>query len=159
MAERIWVVLRHAKAESEGPDGRDFSRRLTADGERDAAAAADWLAGKVGAQPVRLISSPAQRALSTAQIVNSKVAGTLITDPRIYEATPGTLLEVLNDHDGDGIAVLIGHNPGLEQLVALLCEGRTGEFRGMTTAGIAWVEVPKGEVEPGQGSLKAFWWP
>lgn len=159
MAERIWVVLRHAKAEAEGPDGRDFSRRLSSDGERDAAAAAAWLAAKVGQQPVRLISSPAQRALSTAQIVQTALGASLITDPRIYEATPGTLLDVLNDHDADGIAVLVGHNPGLEQLVALLCEGRTGEFRGMTTAGIAWVEVPKGEVEPGQGSLKAFWWP
>lgn len=159
MAERIWVILRHAKAESEGPDGRDFSRRLTADGERDATAAAAWLTDKVGAQAVRVVSSPAQRALSTAQLVSAAVGGSLITDPRVYEATPGALLEVLNDHAGDGISVLVGHNPGLEQLVALLCEGRTGEFRGMTTAGIAWVEVPKGEVEPGQGSLKAFWWP
>lgn len=158
MAERIWVILRHAKAESEGPDGRDFSRRLTADGERDAGAAAAWLADKIGSQGVRVISSPAQRALSTAQLVSDRIKGSLITDPRIYEATPGTLLEVLNDHTTDGVAVLVGHNPGLEQLVALLCEGRTGEFRGMTTAGVAWIELPKGEVEPGQGSLKAFWW-
>ena len=159
MTERVWVVLRHAKAESESADGRDFSRRLTPEGEVDAKAASAWLTSHLAGRVPRIVSSPAQRALATAQIVQEALGSSLVTDPRIYEATPGGLLDVLNDHAGEGVSILVGHNPGLEQLVALLCEGRSGEFRGMTTAGVAWIDVPNGEVEPGQGSLKAFWWP
>lgn len=159
MSERVWVVLRHAKAASESQDGRDFSRLLTSEGEQDAAAAADWLKSRLGGRVPRIIASPAQRALRTAQIVQAALGATLVTDARIYEATPGTLLDVLNEQAREGVSVLVGHNPGLEQLVALLCEGRSGEFRGMTTAGIAWIDIPGADVEPGQGSLKAFWWP
>lgn len=159
MSERVWVVLRHAQAASESPDGRDFSRPLTPQGQSDAAAAVQWLGTHLGGRTPRIVASPAIRALHTAQIVQAAFAAELVTDARIYEATPGTLLDVMNAQAHDGVTILVGHNPGLEQLVAFLCEGRTGEFRGMTTAGIAWIDVPVGEVEPGQGSLKAFWWP
>ena len=53
----------------------------------------------------------------------------------------------------------MGHNPGLETLVALLATGQSGDFRGMPPAGVAWFELAGGALEPGAGTLKAFWSP
>ena len=47
----------------------------------------------------------------------------MLIEPRIYEASAGELLALLRELDDDvGSAMLIGHNPGLEQLIADLAE-------------------------------------
>ena len=56
--------------------------------------------------------------------------------------------------------LLVGHNPGLEQLAALMHSGQTGDYRGMPPAGIAVLKLPvDAAIEPGIASLTAFWWP
>jgi phosphohistidine phosphatase SixA len=56
--------------------------------------------------------------------------------------------------------MLVGHNPGLEQLVALLSSGQSGDFRGMPAAGLVVLHIPAGaEFEPGIASMEHFWWP
>ena len=56
--------------------------------------------------------------------------------------------------------LVVGHNPGLERLVALLNSGRSGDYRGMPTAAVAVLALPRqGAFEPGLGRLTAFWWP
>jgi phosphohistidine phosphatase len=159
MTERYWVLLRHGKAEGQSASGRDIDRRLSDEGASEVEAAAQWLQERVSGRGVRMISSPAARADATARIV----AGALGTDVRrvdeVYEATPGVLMSVLNDAGDTGITVLVGHNPGIEQVVALLAEGRTDDYRGVPTAAVAWFEVPDGLVEPGSARLAAFWSP
>ena len=52
------------------------------------------------------------------------------------------------------------HNPGLEQLAALMHSDQTGDYRGMPPAGIAVLKLPvDAAIEPGIASLTAFWWP
>ena len=56
--------------------------------------------------------------------------------------------------------LIVGHNPGLERLVALMTEGTSSDYRGMPPAGIAVLGFPReASIEPGVASLNAFWWP
>lgn len=159
MSERHWVLVRHANAESQRGDGRDIERTLSRQGQVEAEAAAQWLLSTVDGRGVRVVSSSAARALGTAQIIAEALGTDVRVDPAIYEATPGALMAILNEAGDTGITLLVGHNPGIEQTVALLVDGRSDEYRGIPTGGIAWFEVPTGLVEPGKGRLAAFWAP
>ena len=56
--------------------------------------------------------------------------------------------------------LLVGHNPGLERLVALLSSGQSGDYRGMPPAAVAVLALPaEAEIEPGIATLSTFWWP
>jgi len=55
--------------------------------------------------------------------------------------------------------LLVGHNPGMEQLLALLTEGRSAGARGMSPAALAWIELADDVLEPGHGRLRALWSP
>jgi phosphohistidine phosphatase SixA len=154
---RELLILRHAKAEPQAAGGGDFERPLADKGRRQAGEVKAWL-GKHHARPARVLCSPSARTRETAELALPDAAADF--DPAIYEATPGTLLALVDGAATDGLTVLIGHNPGLEQLVALLAEGRSDEFRGLPTAGVAWFELPaSGAIEPGSAKLKAFWSP
>lgn len=159
MSERYWVLLRHGKAVHQSSSAKDVDRELSRHGQGEAAAAASWLQAQVNGRGVRLISSSAARAAGTARIVADALGTEVRIDDAIYEATPGALMAILNEAGDTGITVLVGHNPGIEQSVALLAEGRTDDYRGMPTAAIAWFEVPDGLVEPGSARLAAFWSP
>jgi phosphohistidine phosphatase SixA len=56
--------------------------------------------------------------------------------------------------------LLVGHNPGLEQLAALMHSGQSGDYRGMPPGGIVVLTLPlDATIEPGVATLSAFWWP
>jgi phosphohistidine phosphatase SixA len=157
---RELLILRHAQAEPQSPGGSDFDRPLSARGARDADAVGAWLKARdVGVD--RAVTSPALRARATAERVLKALGGpTLEFEPGIYEATPGDLAALAEAALGPGRTLLVGHNPGLEQLVALLTTGRSDEFRGLPTAGLAWLTLPAdGPLEPGAATLKMFWSP
>lgn len=159
MRQRHWVLLRHAHAEAKTVSGEDQDRPLSSRGQSEAIAAAAWLKTNIGERPVRIISSPATRAYQTASVVAQALGVNVESESQIYDATPGAVLATLNDLAGDEVTVLVGHNPGLEQTLALLTQGRSDEYRGMPTAGIGWFAVPAGLVEPGSAKLTAFWTP
>jgi phosphohistidine phosphatase len=156
---RHWIVLRHAHAEAQSADGSDFARELSERGRTEAVRAADALARMLDGRVPRILSSPAARAEATAQVVADRLGDTVGFNARIYEATPGTLLDVFNATGPTETVLLVGHNPGVEELVGLLVEGRSQTHRGMPTAGFAVIDVPDGMVEPGRGQLRAFWSP
>ncbi|MCB1573175.1 MAG: histidine phosphatase family protein, partial [Xanthomonadales bacterium] len=83
-----------------------------------------------------------------------------LVDERIYEATPAALIQVLEEHDDADCVLLVGHNPGLETLVALLTDGTSDHGRGMPPGAIAWLHLDgDAAIEPGAASLRHFWWP
>ena len=154
------ILLRHAEAVSAGADDADRDRTLSERGENEARAAGRWLA-EHGLSPDRVLCSPALRTRQTALL--ALAAATLDGPPQlaeeIYEATPGELLALLDQHDDASTVLLVGHNPGVERLVALLVEGRSDEFRGMPPAGLAVLHLEDGALEPGNARLDAFWSP
>lgn len=133
-ARRRLVLLRHAK--SAWPDGvPDVQRPLNERGRRDAPAAGQWLREHVGALGV-VVCSPAQRTRETWALVAAELddAPTVVVDERVYAAEPEELLDVVRDlPDTADTALLIGHNPGVVELVELL----GGQEREMRTASIA----------------------
>jgi phosphohistidine phosphatase len=155
------ILLRHAHADSARGGEADLDRALSRTGEAEAEAAAAWLAGQ-GLAPERVVHSPALRARQTFERVSEALGSPPVSeDERIYEATPGALIEVAEAHRDAGCVMLVGHNPGFEQLAALLATGQTGDYRGMPPGGIAVIELPAADtsLEPGAGRLAAFWSP
>lgn len=157
---RELLLLRHAEAMAAGPDARDIERPLSLHGEAQGRAVGVWLAEQ-DAAPDAVLCSPARRAQMTADAVGKSLhlpPPQLL--PAIYQATPGDLLALVENHAAEAQRVmLIGHNPGLEQLLALLVEGRSERARGMAPAAIAWIELADDALEPGHGRLRAIWSP
>jgi phosphohistidine phosphatase len=154
------ILLRHAHAESARGDQDDRSRVLSATGEAEADAAGRWLKEQ-GLVPQRVVASPAERTRATAERVLAQTGYVdSRSDARIYEASPGELIEVLEAHADVESLMLVGHNPGFESLAALLATGQSGDHRGMPPAGVAVLEFDgAAAIEPGNARLAAFWAP
>jgi len=152
--KREVILLRHAHAEQRrGID--DQERELSARGMSEARAAGRWFR-EHEMVPERVLCSPATRTRQSVSYALGDIALTI--EPRIYEATAGELDALIDENSDVQRLLLVGHNPGLETLVALLATGQSGDYRGMPPAGIAWFELD-GVAEPGSGRLKAFWSP
>ena len=157
---RQLILLRHAHAEPARPGQTDADRPLSPTGLAEAEAAGRWLAEN-GLRPDRVLCSPSRRTRETLEAVLEKIGYVeqRMTDD-IYEATPGTLAG-LADANRDAVRLLmVGHNPGFEQLAALMYSGQSGDYRGMPPGGIAVLSLPAdAAIEPGVALLSAFWWP
>lgn len=135
-AERELLVLRHAKASRSADVASDYDRPLTRRGRRDAPRIARWLKTRE-LVPDLVVASPARRARETAELVLDELAlpaEAVRWDERAYDADVTALLHVLADAAGQARRVLlVGHNPGLEDLVrhlggATAPEPRKGKF-------------------------------
>ena len=116
-------IARHAKSSQQHRKLADIDRPLNKRGRRDAAKMAGYLAG-LGVRPDWLITSDSVRTRTTAQIISAGLGldpSNVLTDNRLYLADADTLLDVLRQTPGDRQEVmLIGHNPGVTELVARL---------------------------------------
>ena len=157
---RELILLRHAHAEPAENGLADIDRPLSPHGLAEAEAAGRWLLEQ-RLVPDRVLCSPARRTRETLEAVlglTGYVEQRL--DERVYEATPGTLAALVDEHREVERLLLVGHNPGLEQLVALMHSGQSGDYRGMPPAAVAVLSLPKeAMIEPGIAKLAAFWWP
>ncbi|MGZ4970606.1 MAG: SixA phosphatase family protein [Methylobacter sp.] len=118
---RELLLLRHAKSDW-AVEMDDFSRPLKKRGRRAAKQIGRWLREQ-HLIPDTILSSPAERALATAQRVCRQLdidKSAIIYDPRIYEADALTLLSVLKTGGHGRRVLLVGHNPGLENLLLKL---------------------------------------
>ena len=157
---RELILLRHAHAEPANAGQADIDRPLSPEGLAEAEAAGRWLA-EHKLVPDCVLCSPARRARETLEAVLGAVGYVdQRLDERIYEATSGTLAELADEHRDADRLLLVGHNPGMEHLAALMHSGQSGDYRGMPPAGIAVLAVPaEANIEPGIARLSAFWWP
>lgn len=157
---RELILLRHAHAEPPAPGQEDFDRPLSLQGQAEAEAAGRWLK-EHGYIPDRVVCSTARRTRETTEQAMAAL-GFVETrqELRIYDATPGRLMQVVDENRDATRLLLVGHNPGFEQLAALLSSGQSGDFRGMPAGGIAVLSLPAdAALEPGIARLAAFWWP
>jgi phosphohistidine phosphatase len=126
------LLVRHAKAGSH--DINDFERPLTDKGLRDAAFMAQQLKN-AELIPEYILTSPALRTRTTAEIfINALAVTNSGEDKSIYEANTHTLLNVISHLPDDySFIALVGHNPGISQILYEL----TGEVRDMPPAATA----------------------
>src|SRR2546421_5335808 len=140
MSERTLVILRHAKAER--PAGTaDEDRPLTQRGHADSAAAGAWLAAR-GYRPDLVLCSPSKRTRQTWRGVAVALAGSpepeVRYDPDLYHGGVAEALTVVQGIPANvGTVLLIGHNPTVSMLSALLDHAAGRDSDGLRTCGIA----------------------
>lgn len=156
------LIIRHAKSDWDNPRMADFDRPLNARGKSNAPEMAERLLKK-NILPQVFITSPAVRTLSTTKAF-AEVLGFSKNDIKqekgIYEAPATGLLKIINSFDNqyDFIA-LVGHNPGLTDLVLKLCEC---EIYNIPTCGVILLEFPLDDwkmVSGGTASLNLYDYP
>lgn len=128
-------LLRHAKSSWNDPALADFDRPLNDRGQKAAELVGKFMA-KQNVNIDLVICSPAVRARQTIELVlrAAKRSAELRFDQRVYEANPTRLLEITFQIEDDRKSVLlVGHNPGMEELLGLL----TGVEQHMPTAALA----------------------
>ncbi|TXN30493.1 histidine phosphatase family protein [Lacisediminihabitans profunda] len=132
-------MLRHAKSDWAG-DEPDVDRPLGRRGLRQAPLAGQWLAGGIRGIDLAVVS-PARRARDTWELASAELVDeppTLI-DERAYAASSDELLGIVRGLSEDaGTVVLVGHNPGIEDLASLLAD----ESVPMPTSAIAVLALP-----------------
>ena len=131
---RTIVVMRHAKAEQDGPT--DFERRLAERGHRDAAEAGRWLS-KQGLEPDQALVSAAVRTQETFEALAEAAGWDLEPDLErsLYSAGTETVLDLLREVDpGIRSVLVVGHNPTMASLVAVLDDGDGDEDAGIEVA-------------------------
>ena len=161
---RRLVLLRHAK--SDWPDVPDLDRPLAKRGRRDAPVVGRWLRGH-GYLPDTVICSVARRTRQTWDLVAPELGGSpsVTFEPRAYAASAQTLLYLARELPSTcRAALLIGHNPAIEELATHLAEppGADGAPPGpglsFPTAAVAVLEFDAdwADLAPGQAHLLAF---
>lgn len=160
MPNPLLIVMRHAKTEPTSPTGDDFSRALTPRGSADALAMAAWLHAQHPELP-RIVSSTALRTRQTVAAVTvpwGETPPATRWEPALYLAELPALLEMVGKLR-EATTLLIGHNPGLEDLLCYLVRdpGTQSPRAGagaklMPTSAVYVLELPGRPGRPAAGS-------
>lgn len=130
------ILVRHAKSSRDDPSLPDRERPLDERGLRDAPTMGKRL-GKRGVRPDLLMSSPALRALTTAQLIADEIGyprKRIVVDERLYTSSPDGLLAVVCALDNKlDCAMLFGHNPEFTEFAHRL----SSEIIDMPTCAVA----------------------
>ena len=164
---RTIVLFRHAKAD--WPQVNDHDRPLAERGRKDAAVAGRKLADTGITFDLALCSS-AVRTRETWKLAVPELPHRpkTVYEERIYEASPGELIALLNETPDDvHNAVLIGHNPGIHALTEILTDSAESDARermarrGFPAAAFAVVTFDGSwkSLEPGVARLTDYWEP
>jgi phosphohistidine phosphatase len=120
---RELFILRHAKSDWGTNAPNDFARPLAKRGKTDAPKVGGWLY-REGLVPDLVVSSPAERARQTTRKLCKAMdykEKRVVWDEEIYAASTAELLRVLARCPANtGSVMLVGHNPGLEDLLSFL---------------------------------------
>jgi len=124
------ILMRHAKSDWSDPRLDDHERPLNARGKRAAPVMAGWLAGR-GLLPDVVLCSSAKRARQTVKRMRAAVPA--MPEPKVdgalYHAAPGTMRMVIARLEPEcGVAMLVGHEPGIGGLLADLTDTAAGHL-------------------------------
>jgi phosphohistidine phosphatase len=165
LGHRRLILTRHAKSSWDDPNMDDHDRPLNARGQRAALELGEWLHSR-GYEPDEVLCSTAARTRETWQRM---VQAPLEVTPRVsyldslYHASPDVMLELVRKATGDCV-MLIGHNPGIGELAALLPARAPidADFRRFPTAATLVVDFEIGrwsDAKAGGGSVLDFFVP
>ena len=119
MLMKTLFLVRHAKSSRDEPALSDKDRPLNDRGKRDAPKMGERLA-KRDVTPDLILSSPAKRALKTAQIIAKKLdykLADIVVNERLYATGADDLLDVIRKLGAKPKSVMLfGHNPELTEL-------------------------------------------
>ena len=129
-------IMRHAKSDWSGPQISDFERPINRRGTRNAIRIGQWM-NENNYIPQKIISSPALRTKETIELVTEQISKFNLEDltyeDELYLAGFTQLIEFINTYkDKVQSLMLVGHNPGIENLVNYLCD-RSGDKETIVT--------------------------
>lgn len=161
MSKTLYLI-RHAKSDWSIPGQPDFNRSLNHRGQSDAP-----MIGKVLKElqvfPELILSSPAERAKRTAEFVSEQLnypIEKISYVDEIYEASPRTLLRLINNIDnGLSKVAIFGHNPTFTYLAEFLTKEELGNI---PTAGAVKIQFELDDwaaLSEGTGDLRWFEYP
>jgi len=145
---RELLIFRHGKSDWSTPAAADFDRPLARRGRKAVKRVARWLRDQ-DCLPDTVVSSPALRARQTTRRL-CRHAGLdeipVVWDPAVYAADLEALLRVLaRAPDQAARLLLVGHNPGLEDLLRYLSNVSAALARNanpLPTAALAQLRMP-----------------
>ena len=122
--KRELILMRHGKSDWSKPMS-DYMRPIKKRGHREAAIVGGWLKEQ-GLVPGLIISSPAQRARETAETVAENMGydrANIFWNESVYMADVSELLDAIATTPDDCTRLMVvGHNPGLEDLLFYLTD-------------------------------------
>jgi phosphohistidine phosphatase len=141
------ILFRHAKS-TWADNVEDHERPLAERGRKAAPVMAKWLAGK-GLKPTVALVSTAKRTQETWALIAPELGKVTKRDvAEIYEAPAARILDAIHavEHTVESL-VIVGHNPGMEDLAKLLMKGDGGKSgaemrKKFPTAAIAVLDLP-----------------
>ena len=154
-------VMRHAKSDWYSAAADDFLHPLSPRGRRDAARMGRWLAEQ-GLLPAHIVSSPAVRTRETLDVLEQAAGVDLaqLTEwiDELYHGSLEALLDILTGQQQHPDLMLLGHNPGVEDLVRHLlpAAGRDRGFSKSFPTGAIYVlsyEASRAQLESGCAAL------
>jgi len=168
-AMRRLMLLRHAKTERAEPGERDRDRKLTKRGRADAPIIGAYMA-RHSLVPELALVSPATRAQETWKLIASCLAKSsdkapkVADEERIYNASAEKLMAVLAETRGARALLVVGHNPGIQDLaVQLLASGdieaRERIAEKLPTSGLVVIDLAFDDwsrLHPHSGRLERF---
>ena len=159
------LLLRHAKTERAAPGESDRDRKLTARGRADAPIIGAYML-RHRLVPDIVLVSPATRAWETWAVVASSFAKEprVVKDERIYNAGPETLADLIREAGEARTLLVVGHNPGLQDLAAQLIasgdrQARASVSEKLPTSGLVVIDFPFDDwsrLRPNAGRLERF---
>jgi phosphohistidine phosphatase len=153
------ALCRHAKSSWADPDLADRDRPLNARGRRAAILVGRYLRDN-HVRPELVLCSPATRARQTLELLQLAPTTEVLIDDQLYGAAPSELLTRLQDIPARiNSAMLIGHNPAVEQLARLVLNDPAALPEKYPTGAIADLRLPIDrwhDLVPGAGTLHAF---
>jgi phosphohistidine phosphatase len=159
------LLFRHAKARWAEPGARDFDRALEPSGRHDAAEIGKAMR-RAGYLPALTICSTALRARETLEAAAGQWGAErpdIVFSDILYSGDAAGYLHVIREAAASAPALVIGHNPMIEDLAMALAGDGGAKARarlkaGFPTAGLAVLsfEDGLGKAAPGNGYLEAF---
>jgi phosphohistidine phosphatase len=158
------MLLRHAKSDWSGGQ-RDHERDLSARGKRAAPLMGAYMAQQKLVPDCALVST-ALRARATWDLASRgwTKQPPMTLEERIYDASPSRLLDIVqNADDRNESLLLVGHNPGFEELARMLIDASDGKRSGLAekfpTAALAVIDFSSAhwaDIAPHTGRLERF---
>jgi phosphohistidine phosphatase len=164
------LLLRHAKTVPQAPGIDDHERELMARGREDAPKLGRYIQ-KSGYAPDLILASTSRRTVETVELVTDEFPGTQRIDylEALYLAEPEVILSIVRlAPDTVKSLLVVGHNPGMEQIATHLAREpvkrkEKGRFdlieEKFPTAALAVLDFEVArwrDVAPGEGALKDF---
>jgi phosphohistidine phosphatase len=161
------LIVRHAEAESPNSVQKDFDRQLNTTGFADASRMGKHLVSKqLDGGSLRIdavLSSPAYRALTTAQLVCEQLGfdiERIAQNEDVYESSVRKLMLLINGLDEQHTTVMIvGHNPNLSYLAEMLTREEIGSIPTCGVAAITFKDQLWSAVSGASGKLAWFDYP